>query len=266
MNEAETRAELIDPAPREVSWAVVADSRTRREMIARDQFEVFESCVSKCEDVAWSTARAPKRWAEQIGCAQSSVGLSGIAETRDCLIDDLRNVELPIEASALRILAWGGMRTNHGRALFGRNSRDWLAVCEAIRRGELDRAAAYQGFARLRSDGRLKGMGAAYFTKLIYFLMPRNGPDRPVGYIMDQWVSCSVNVLATEPFVKVGRSYVVTDRNDACIYERYCRMIEQLAQTCNLNADALEMQLMSRGGRKPASWRAHVLAHRKPNP
>ena len=34
MNEAETRAELIDPALREAGWGVVPESRTRREMIA----------------------------------------------------------------------------------------------------------------------------------------------------------------------------------------------------------------------------------------
>ncbi|MBU1376324.1 MAG: DEAD/DEAH box helicase family protein [Alphaproteobacteria bacterium] len=34
MNEAETRAELIDPALREAGWGVVAESRTRREVIA----------------------------------------------------------------------------------------------------------------------------------------------------------------------------------------------------------------------------------------
>jgi type I restriction enzyme, R subunit len=34
MNEAETRAELIDPALHAVGWGVVADSRTRREVIA----------------------------------------------------------------------------------------------------------------------------------------------------------------------------------------------------------------------------------------
>ena len=34
MNEAETRAELIDPALREAGWGVVEGSRIRREMIA----------------------------------------------------------------------------------------------------------------------------------------------------------------------------------------------------------------------------------------
>ena len=34
MNEAETRAELIDPALREAGWGVVDGSRVRREMIA----------------------------------------------------------------------------------------------------------------------------------------------------------------------------------------------------------------------------------------
>ena len=34
MNEAETRAELIDPALQAAGWGVVTDSRTRREVIA----------------------------------------------------------------------------------------------------------------------------------------------------------------------------------------------------------------------------------------
>lgn len=39
MNEAETRAELIDPALREVGWGVVADSRVRREIICPGRIE-----------------------------------------------------------------------------------------------------------------------------------------------------------------------------------------------------------------------------------
>ena len=39
MNEAETRAELIDPALREAGWGVVEDSRVRREMICPGRIE-----------------------------------------------------------------------------------------------------------------------------------------------------------------------------------------------------------------------------------
>ncbi|MGP8232740.1 MAG: EcoAI/FtnUII family type I restriction enzme subunit R [Methylovirgula sp.] len=39
MNEAETRAELIDPALREAGWGVVADSRVRREVICPGRIE-----------------------------------------------------------------------------------------------------------------------------------------------------------------------------------------------------------------------------------
>jgi type I site-specific restriction endonuclease len=39
MNEAETRAELVDPALREAGWGVVADSRVRRETICPGRIE-----------------------------------------------------------------------------------------------------------------------------------------------------------------------------------------------------------------------------------
>lgn len=39
MNEAETRAELIDPALREAGWGIVADSRVRRETICPGRIE-----------------------------------------------------------------------------------------------------------------------------------------------------------------------------------------------------------------------------------
>ena len=39
MNEAETRAELVDPALRAAEWGVVADSRVRREMICPGRIE-----------------------------------------------------------------------------------------------------------------------------------------------------------------------------------------------------------------------------------
>ena len=39
MNEAETRAELIDPALRDVGWGVVDGSRVRREVITLGRIE-----------------------------------------------------------------------------------------------------------------------------------------------------------------------------------------------------------------------------------
>jgi type I restriction enzyme R subunit len=39
MNEAETRAELIDPALRVAGWGVIADSRVRRETICPGRIE-----------------------------------------------------------------------------------------------------------------------------------------------------------------------------------------------------------------------------------
>ena len=90
------------------------------------------------------------------------------------------------------ILAWGGMSMatdKSGRGLhhrfFEQAKHGWLEVAEDIRKGEVSRKEAYEFFRSLRSENRLRGVGPAYFTKLIYFLMPRGLDAEKQGYIMD---------------------------------------------------------------------------------
>lgn len=239
MNEAETRATAFDAS----------------------NLQALRCCLAKGEQVEWKAAKCPKSFAGHIGANDVEAHLVAGSETRDRLLNAATD---NVEALAWRILAWGGMRVNNGEALQGCGA-DWTELCREIVAGKHSRCCAYDAFARLRREGKTKGLGPAYFTKLIYFLMPRT-QDRPVGYIMDQWVSCAVNLLATEPVVRAGANFVVSDRNTGEIYERYCRTIESLAESCSLSPEALEIQLMSQGGRRPASWRAYVLKHRKPNP
>jgi len=232
--------------------------------------DALRACLDSGDNVEWDAAKIPSRLAEHINLAELAGRLPKDSEPRADLLQAAAASPADMEALAWRILAWGGMRVNNGKAL-ANCTNDWLDVCADIAAGRYDRAEAYDAFARLRRDKKAKGLGAAYFTKLIYFLMPRDG--RPIGYIMDQWVACSVNLLSAEPIVKIrpvsvegDKDYVVTDRNNGTIYEHYCRAIEALAERCGLAPEALEMQLMSQGGRNPARWRAHVLVNRRPNP
>ena len=181
-----------------------------------------------------------------------------------------------VELVAAAILAWGGMHRQHGQKLFERDG--WLEIAKGVREGTVSRGEAYDAFAELRAKGDLPGMGPAYFTKLIFFLMPRPGTaSRPVGYIMDQWTACSINILLDDPTAirtdamyswagpeKLGSQYVVSDHNSSDQYERFCRAVEALAMQLELPSDAMELLLLSEGGRNPLPWREYVKQQRRP--
>lgn len=236
---------------------------TRATLFLQHHLDSLHDIIALREPVEWAAAKQPRAFARNIGAGAALIErLPEKAETRDQLLRAQLGGINDVEAFSWRILAWGGMRVNNGKMLFKGNAA-WIDHCANIASGALDRASAYDGFARLRKAGQTKGLGPAYFTKLIYFLTPRQ-PKCPIGFIMDQWVGCSINLLVQSPFIKIGTNFVVTDRNDGCIYERYCLTIEQLAVQCGVGAEGLEMQLMSKGGKAKGLWRDHVIKHRKP--
>lgn len=179
----------------------------------------------------------------------------------------------------IAVLAWGGMQRGNRTHLFSKAVEPWLAVADAVRAGQLSRSEAFDAFAALCRKKVISGMLPAYFTKLIYFLMPRGGA--PLGYIMDQWLGCSVNLLCGREVVRMddtlhwhqGKRAATPERrlsshvsiwNTGRDYERFCTAIETLAATMGegWNPETTELTLMSRGGGKPLPWRAHVRQQR----
>lgn len=192
--------------------------------------------------------------------------------SRTELFDMAAKKSLPIDVICISILAWGGVHKKNIDDAF--SCKDvWLPIAENIRNGKLNRTQAYEAFYSLRQDHRLKGMGAAYYTKLIYFLMPKT--DEPHGYIMDQWVACGVNLLAGRNVVLLDTSYrwtapdnrlstyIVSDANTAEHYEEYCNFIEGLADQVGISPDETEYCLMSEGGRVKQPWRNYVIKNRR---
>ena len=176
------------------------------------------------------------------------------------------------------IMAWGSMHKGNRRSFFVDGSQEWRRLAEEIRCGRLNRKEAYERFSSLKRQGKLKGAGPAYFTKLIHFLMPRNGRRGP-GWIMDQWAGCSINLLlgtelvlmdvtrkwkfsgrATQP--KFKTDFTVSDVNTAERYEEFCRAVDCLADRFNLCPDKADRPLVSAGGRNPEPWREYVMEHR----
>jgi len=280
LNEAETRAELIDPALREAGWGVVDGRRTRREVIApgglwqQDHLSAFRKMAGRVTIADPPAKLVPRLWAKATGMGES---LPATRQTRASLLALAANDAVSTAAVCWSILAWGGMHGRHRDALHQQADYRWLRIAQEIRAGERTRRESYEVFADLRREQSLSGMGPAYFTKLIFFLMPRQSVH-PVGYIMDQWVACSINLLAGRDIVltdanfrwasvhkhrKLQSTFVVSDLNDGAAYEDYCCHIERLARELSQAPDATEWLMMSEG-RGLGAWRRHVIEHRQP--
>jgi hypothetical protein len=170
------------------------------------------------------------------------------------------------------IMAWGGMRVSHGQKLF-RQQDQWLEAVEKVRFGKFTRRESYNILHQMRLRKGLPGMGPAYFTKLIFFLRGRDVHD--VGYIMDQWTGCSVNVLTSNPSMilmnvsstwksadTVNSDFTVSDQNGPEHYENFCLALDDIAQEMQLEKLDAELLLMSQG-RGRGDWRKYVITHRK---
>jgi hypothetical protein len=163
------------------------------------------------------------------------------------------------------ILAWGGMRRNSGVNVFS-TVNNWLPVCDEIRNGNLSRTEAYEELMSIRLKKQMKGMGPAFFTKLIFFLM--HGQNNQ-GYIMDQWTGASVNLISESELVKLKKTKTkdtffetVTDENTSRDYENFCNYVECLADKLKQNPVKVELAMFSEG-RGKGTWRNYVVNSRK---
>jgi len=173
--------------------------------------------------------------------------------TRSELLDSNFILDLNNEELAIAILSWGGMNREHGKSLF--QNKEWLELIEKIKSNQIrSREEAYALFTALRKNKKLKGMGPAYFTKLICFVNPSLK-----GYIMDQWTSKSINLLFENKIVALTNSGHVADKNSSAIYEDFCLKIEFLADLLNLKPIDLEENLFSNGGINKGKWRQFVV-------
>ena len=151
------------------------------------------------------------------------------------------------------ILSWGGMRRDHGRRLF-ENKNLTLSMVGELRNGNFDnRQQAFQVFQNHRSTNMLSGIGIGYFTKLICFLAPNLN-----GYIMDQWVAKSINLLTGKHIVKLTANNWVNDKNDSNTYEIFCQHIDNLAQILECSGFEAEKRIFS-VGRKKGQWRNYLI-------
>lgn len=164
---------------------------------------------------------------------------------------------------SLVILSWGGITVKNLSLLMSGGSKwnDVLGVIDGIVNKKIDWLSAYECFYDLQNSG-LKGMGPAYYTKLIYFLTIGSSES---GFIMDQWTARSMNLLSGEDLIKLSspdkrnRRYV-SPHNGPIVYKEFCSRILMLSKIKEMRPDEVELRMFSEGRGKGA-WRNYVKDH-----
>lgn len=198
--------------------------------------------------------RNVRRWAMDVGVSQTICALlPDERQTRDQVRVACREKSNNIATCAIVILAWGGMRRDHGRSAWALRD-SWLPIVELLRLGKQSRAEAYDSLAQIAGD-LMPGIGPAYFTKLLHFLRPV-----PDALIMDQWTTKSVQLLTSRGRPLLEKNWV-SHRNTASDYEWYCCAVEELAVAVHDSPGNVEERLFSIGGRRPGVWRKYVKHH-----
>lgn len=217
--------------------------------INKEAFEILKSSINNFK--SWNGINA-KDWGNYFYDKNLNKSLN-LKLTRSELLDSKFLDDLTIEELAIAILSWGGMNREHGKSLF--QNKEWLELIEKIKSNQIrTREEAYALFTALRKNKKLKGMGPAYFTKLICFVNPSLK-----GYIMDQWTSKSINLLFKNKIIALTNSGHVADKNSSAIYEDFCHKIEYLADLLNLKPIDIEENLFSNGGINKGKWRKFVV-------
>ncbi|MCY4189346.1 MAG: hypothetical protein OXD30_12765 [Bryobacterales bacterium] len=199
-------------------------------------FRAFRRCVRANHD----TDDRPTKRGRTFDMGLPNVDVSVLPEghvKRSRVLELTSSPEVNVHTVCAAIMAWGRMHQSHRDSLFKKSGREWFQVAQDIRRGAIDRKTAYSRFTELRRQEKLKGAGPAYFTKLIYFLSPRQETTLKIGYIMDQWAGCSINPLVGREIVLMNVTktwkrqandmapsfgFTVADENTGDNYETFC--------------------------------------------
>ena len=174
-------------------------------------------------------ATSPKRWFSNFDLDWQIPDLPDNSLNREqllVLMNKHKN-EMELNTQILRklivcVLAWGGMRRDKNTGIPALETIScYEDICLKLMRG-LPAISAYEEFYKLNDSGRMKGIGPAYYTKLIFFFGDQT------GLIMDQWTARATNLLLNKKMIKLVRNRFVSPRNNAQIYKDYLNFISEL--------------------------------------
>jgi hypothetical protein len=184
--------------------------------------------------------------------------LPAARQTRGELVTFLQTAGLADEDAYLAIMAWGAQNRRNGRTAWA-GFAQLAPIIDALRRDHVSAFEAYTRFhhVTVAHEPRVKGLGPAYYTKLLYFLSARQ-----VAPIMDQWTAKSMQLLVArsraEPIIKLSSQGYVSPQNTVVVYELFCSFVAQIAQRYEISVGSAEALAFSGSGQP---WRDHVRAH-----
>jgi hypothetical protein len=220
----------------------------------------------------WDGGKQPGSWLAAVGYTSPFItALSPAKLTRSAVENVVRNERVSEVDASMVIFAWGGMTVKNGKLIFSAKSH-WSKIVSGLRSEKFTYLEAYDRFLGLSLQGLMPGCSPAYYTKLIFFLTKHL--ERR-GFIMDQWLGRSINLLAGREVVLFYqprrkaplKQRYVHKKNPCWAYEEFCEVVcnltlvsEETDPDVCVREENVEMRLFSEG-RGNGAWREYVIAN-----
>lgn len=191
----------------------------------------------KIRDDLWLEGLSPNAWFDKYETSWKIPNLPDNPLNRSELLNFIRPYrgkkevdEITIRKLIVSIFAWGGMRPT---PTWGKLAIDTIEtyekICLELLRG-MPSVSAYEEFYKQKKTGAMRGVGPAYYTKLIFFFGDQT------GLIMDQWTARSINLLLNAPVIKLTSNKNVDHENSQQVYASYLNFISELKTNLSIES------------------------------
>ena len=193
--------------------------------------EIIDANVPKgIRDDLWFAGLSPKVWFNKFETLWDIPKLPDKRFNRSELLEFIQPFrgknevdEITIRKLIISVFAWGGMRLSPKVGQLAINTiESYEKICLRLLSGELDSISAYDEFYKQKELRKMRGIGPAFYTKLIFFF------GNQTGVIMDQWTARSTNLLLDGSVVKLNSTKCVDPKNRQQVYANYLEFISEL--------------------------------------
>jgi len=189
--------------------------------------------------------KSPAKWFKGVNVKWTPNQLSAEMLNRYNLLD--KRIELKskdklsksdIRTFIIDILSWGASRQPRLSMLTIDSYED---ICKDLLDDKISPIDAYDRFYNEHKvTQKMRGMGPAYYTKLVCFFCDQNNSqiDMERGIIMDQWTARSVNRLKNKEIIKMTpnkNGYSVSASNNKEIYSEFLSIVSDIKKILNIS-------------------------------